>query len=105
MPDRESIRRRLLGFLEHETGEPHESLDDATNLRDGLGLDSVDVVGIVMQIEREYRIRLATEELAGIATAGDLLDLIEAKLAAGPAPAPTPPEPSDSPTSEAPAGG
>ena len=41
----------------------------------------MDVVGLVMRIEREYRVRLATEELAGIKRVGDLLDLMEAKLA------------------------
>ena len=53
-------------------------------LRESLGLDSVDVVGLVMRIERQYHVRLATEELAAVKSVGDLLDLLEAKLAARP---------------------
>jgi acyl carrier protein len=84
MHDRESIRQALGRFLEEETGEKPADLDDAKGLREGLGLDSVDVVSIVLQIERHYRVRLSQEELAKLTTVGDMLDLLQAKLAAGP---------------------
>ncbi len=82
MMSRESLRTTLLGLLEEEMGEPVPALSDDQDLREGLGLDSVDVVGLVMRIEREFRVRLAPEELARTKTVGDLLDLMEAKLAA-----------------------
>jgi acyl carrier protein len=80
MMDRESIRQSLLAYLEEDLGEAIPSLDDELNIREGLGLDSVDVVGMVMQVERQYRIRLATEELAGIVKVGEMLDLLQAKI-------------------------
>ena len=82
MMDRDSIRQTLLAFLEEDLGEAVPPLDDEVAIREGLGLDSVDVVGLVMQVERKYRIRLSTEELSGIVKVGDLLDLLEAKLSA-----------------------
>ncbi len=84
MTDRDSIRLSLLAYLEEDRGESIPSFDDATNIREGLGLDSVDVVGLVMQVERQFRIRLATEELTGIVTLGDMLDLLQAKIATEP---------------------
>src|SRR4051794_29501575 len=63
MPDRASLRRTLVELLEADTGEKYDHLDDAANLREGLGLDSVDVVSIVSQIERRFKIRLTHEEL------------------------------------------
>ena len=81
MPDRESIRRTLVAYLEDDLGEPLASFEDDVNIREGLGLDSVDVVGLVMQVERQFRIRLASEELETIVTVGNLLDLLQAKLA------------------------
>ena len=66
-------------------GVPIATLDDEVAIREGLGLDSVDVVGLVMQAERQFRVRLATEELTGIVTVGDMLDLLQVKIAAGPA--------------------
>jgi len=82
MMDRESIRQTLLAYLEDDMGETIASLADDVAIRDGLGLDSVDVVGLVMQAERQFRVRLATEELTGIVTVGDMLDLLQAKIAA-----------------------
>ena len=93
MSTREQLRARLLNLLEEEMGEPYPLLADDQDLRESLHLDSVDVVGLVMRIEREFRIRLATEELAAVKCVGDLLDLMEAKLAADPGrPATGPPE-------------
>jgi acyl carrier protein len=84
MSTRETLRSTLMDLLEQEMGESYPSLTDDQDLRESLKLDSVDVVGLVMRIEREYRVRLATEEMAGIKRVGDLLDLMETKLAARP---------------------
>ncbi|HYT88349.1 MAG TPA: acyl carrier protein [Gemmataceae bacterium] len=81
MPDRETIRQTLIELLEADTGEKYANLDDGKNLRDELGLDSVDVVSIVSQIERRFRIRLTHQELEKLATIGDVLNLLQTKLA------------------------
>jgi acyl carrier protein len=81
MASREMIRQTLVELLEADTGEKYPDLDENTNLREGLGLDSVDVVSIVSQIERRFRIRLTHEELQTLVTVGDVLKLLEAKLA------------------------
>jgi acyl carrier protein len=81
MSARETLRTTLVNLLEEEMGESFAPPADDQDLRETLGLDSVDVVGLVMRIEREFRIRLAPEELAQVKRVGDLLDLMEAKLA------------------------
>jgi acyl carrier protein len=82
MSDREMIRRTLGELLEADKGEQYPDLDDRKNLREELGLDSLDVVSIVSQIERRFRIRLTHEELQTLVTVGDVLTLLQAKLAA-----------------------
>jgi acyl carrier protein len=84
MPDRQTIRQTLIELLEADTGEKYADLEDGANLRDGLGLDSVDVVSIVSQIERHFRIRLSQQDLEKLVTVGDVLDLLQAKLAEPP---------------------
>jgi acyl carrier protein len=84
MPDRETIRQTLIELLEADTGEKHADLEENVDLRNGLGLDSVDVVSIVSQIERRFRIRLTHQELETLVTVGDVLNLLQAKLAEGP---------------------
>lgn len=81
MSSRETLRTTLLQLLEEEMGESYPVLSDDQDLRESLGLDSVDVVGLVMRIERELRVRLTQEELATMRRVGELLDLMEAKLA------------------------
>jgi acyl carrier protein len=84
MPDRETLRRTLVELLEADTGEKYTDLQESANLRDGLGLDSVDVVSVVSQIERQFRVRLTHEELEKLVTVCDVLDLLQAKIAAIP---------------------
>jgi len=83
-PSRPVIRQTLIELLEADTGEKYVDLDEKTPLREGLGLDSVDVVSIVSQIERRFRIRLTHEELQTLVTVEDVLRLLQAKVAAGP---------------------
>jgi acyl carrier protein len=85
MLDRQTIRQTLIELLEADTGEKYPDLDDSKKLREEMGLDSVDVVSIVSQIERRFRIRLSQQELEVLVTVGDVLDLLQAKLAAIPA--------------------
>lgn len=80
--DRAFIRRTLIELLEADTGEKFSDLEDSSNLREGLGLDSVDVVSVVSQIERRFHIRLTHQELEKLVNVGDVLDLLEAKLTA-----------------------
>lgn len=84
MSARETLRSKLLSLLEEEMGESFALPQDDEDLRETLGLDSVDLVGLVMRIEREFHVRLAPEELALVKRVGDLLDLMEAKLAERP---------------------
>jgi acyl carrier protein len=85
MLDRQTIRQTLIELLEADTGEKYPDLNDSKKLREEMGLDSVDVVSIVSQIERRFRIRLSQQELEVLVTVGDVLDLLQAKLAAVPA--------------------
>ena len=72
----------VLDLLEKETGETYEQLEDATSLRDGLNLDSLDMAGLVLHIESHFGIQIETELLEKIATVGDLLAMLEAKITA-----------------------
>ena len=80
MHDRDAIRRTLIELMEADTGETYANIDDSKNLRTELGLDSVDVVSVVSQVERRFRIRLSQQDLQQLVTVGDVLDLLQKKL-------------------------
>jgi acyl carrier protein len=84
MIDRETIRKTVIELLEADLGETYETLEDRQKLREELGLDSVDVVSVVSQIERRFRIRLSQQDLEKLVTVGDVLDLLFAKINAPP---------------------
>ena len=80
MIDRQTLRQTLIELLEADTGESYPDLEESKNLRDDLGLDSVDVVSIVSQIERRFRVRLSQQELEVLVTVSDVLNLLEKKV-------------------------
>ena len=80
MIDRATIRATLIELLEADTGESYRDLKDTDNLREGLGLDSVDVVSVISQVERKFHIRLSQDELMQFNTVGDVLDLLVIKI-------------------------
>ena len=73
---RDEIRETLLELFEAETGEPLDALSDDQHLAEQLGLDSVDMVSLIMQLERHFKIRLTHEELADAVYVGQLLDIV-----------------------------
>lgn len=79
---RQELSATVLELLEKETGETYSSLEDATSLRDGLNLDSLDMAGLVLHIESRFGIQIETELLENITTVGNLLDMLERKIAA-----------------------
>jgi acyl carrier protein len=80
--NRQELSATVLELLEKETGESYPALQDSTSLRDGLNLDSLDMAGLVLHIESRFGIQIETELLEGIATVGDMLNVLERKLAA-----------------------
>jgi len=79
---RQELSTIVLELLEKETGESYPALEDATSLKDGLNLDSLDMAGLVLHIESRFGIQVETDLLEKVATVGDLLDLLEHKVAA-----------------------
>jgi acyl carrier protein len=80
--DRESLRKTLLNLVEQETWERPENLFDSVNLRDGLKLDSVDMLSISLRAEELLGITIDSSDFATVQTVGDLLDTLQSKVAA-----------------------
>lgn len=80
--DRKELSAVVLELLEKETGESYPTLADSTSLREGLNLDSLDMAGLVLHIESHFGVQIETELLEGINTVGDLLTMLQGKIAA-----------------------
>ena len=80
--NRSELSAIVLELLEKETGESYPGLEDNTSLRQGLNLDSLDMAGLVLHIESRFGIQIETELLENIKTVGNLLEMLEKKIAA-----------------------
>ena len=84
MGDAEAIRRKIIDeLLEASESELDASeIGPETDLRDDLGLDSLQAVTVVMALEQEFEIEVDDEEIDGLRTVGDILELLARKTAA-----------------------
>jgi acyl carrier protein len=67
------LRGQLVEVLEVEPDEVQEDTDFAEDL----DADSIDLIEVVNNLEREMKITIEEEELYDIATVGQLLDIVE----------------------------
>lgn len=49
-------------------------------LKEDLGIDSLDSVEMVLELENEFDVKLDDDEIAHLVTVGDVLDLVSAKM-------------------------
>lgn len=80
--ERTQLSAVVLELLEKETGETYPAVEESTTLREGLNLDSLDMAGLVLHIESHFGIQIESELLDGIQSVGDLLNVLETKIAA-----------------------
>jgi len=83
--DRQEIKEKLEGMLAIVNGElaQRDDIGEDTSLRDGLGLDSLQVVELLFEIEEQLGAKIEDEEAQQLRTVGDLLGVIQKKLGDG----------------------
>ncbi|HBI44800.1 MAG TPA: hypothetical protein DDY78_18390 [Planctomycetales bacterium] len=79
--DRSELRQFLRQQLEDDTAREFSQLDDSVNLREGLGIDSVDLVTLIVHTQSHLKIEVPSAELEKVTTMGDLLDVLQSRLA------------------------
>lgn len=68
---------------EHVNGEgvkALESLNEETELKNDLGIDSLDVINIVIDIEGHFDIEIDNDSIKKMSTVGNCLALLEEKI-------------------------
>ena len=80
--NKEEIITRINGFLVDEFEVDNDEIEPEANLKDTLGLDSLDYVDLVVSIEANFGVKLVEVDFVGIATFQNFYDLIETKIKA-----------------------
>ncbi|HSY80247.1 MAG TPA: acyl carrier protein [Gemmatimonadaceae bacterium] len=69
-------------IIEKELGVEREKLTDDANFIEDLGADSLDIVELVMEFEKEFNIDIPDEDAEKLKTVGDAMKYLNQKIAA-----------------------
>lgn len=68
---------RIVAIIKDQLNVDDIEITEDTSFKDDLGVDSLDLLELVMAFEEEYGIELNPEELEGISTVGDIMEFIK----------------------------
>lgn len=78
--NKEEIVRKINDFLVDEFEVNQDDIQPEANLKDTLGLDSLDYVDLVVSVESNFGVKLVEVDFVGIASFQSFYDLIENKI-------------------------
>jgi acyl carrier protein len=82
MVDVESIRNSIKQSVNRITGIAPSEIEDSSDYRTDLGLDSLSALEVMVDIEYAYKIKVSEERFQSIRTVGDTIDAVQEYLAA-----------------------
>ena len=68
---------KIVDIIREQLNIDDIDINEDTSFKDDLGVDSLDLLELVMAFEEEYNIELNHEELEGISTVGDIMEFIK----------------------------
>ena len=77
---KEEIVKKINDFLVDEFEVDQDDIQPEANLKDTLGLDSLDYVDLVVSVESNFGVKLVEVDFVGIASFQSFYDLIENKI-------------------------
>ncbi len=80
--NRDEVFRKVRSALAEALELEEEEITEESNFKEDLDADSLDLVELLLQMEREYGFTVSDEEAAEIKTVGDAIDLILDKVRA-----------------------
>ena len=78
--DKEEMVRRITALIAENLGVKEEECRPGASFIDDLGADSLDIVELVMAIEKEFDIEIPDEDAEMISTVQDAITYIESHL-------------------------
>ncbi|MCQ2478614.1 MAG: phosphopantetheine-binding protein [Clostridia bacterium] len=72
----ESVKSKFLDYVDY----PEDQITESTEIIKDLQMNSFDIITLLGELESEYGISFAQEDIDGISTIGDLVACIKGKL-------------------------
>ena len=80
--DTQNIKATIKQSINRVTGIPVETIADSASYEDDLGLDSLSILEIAVDVESHFKFQASDEELTSIRTVGDTVELVRKRLCA-----------------------
>lgn len=74
------IKEKVRDFLIEDLEVEEEKIFDEANLKEDVGIDSLDFVDIVVIVEKKFGFKIKPEEMANVATLNDFYNYISRKV-------------------------
>lgn len=74
---REEIKQKVRAFLIDEFEIEEEKINDEARLKEDLGIDSLDIVDIVVIVQKTFGFKINIKEMKEVKTLNDFYDYIE----------------------------
>lgn len=74
---REEIEVRIKEIVADKSGCEISEVGEQTNLEETLGMDSLERVELLMEVEKEFNISISDEDAETVITTKDCVDLVE----------------------------
>ena len=78
--NRTEIEEKVRDFLVEDLEIDEEKIYPQAKLKEDMGIDSLDLVDIVVIVEKNFGFKLKAEEMAGVDTYGQFCDYIARKV-------------------------
>src|SRR5215813_14169679 len=82
MMDTQSIKTIIKQSISRVTGIPAETISDSASYEGDLGLDSLSILEIAVDVENHFKFQASDEELTSIRTVEETVDLVRRRLCA-----------------------
>jgi len=73
----ESIEDQVLNFIANKRKLPLEALTLDTRFIDDLGIDSVEVMQLAMDLEQKFKIQIPDESMNKLRSVGDVIGVVK----------------------------
>ncbi|MGT2744723.1 phosphopantetheine-binding protein [Streptococcus phocae subsp. phocae] len=77
---KEAILEKLILLMRQQKGNLDSQITEKTHLRDDLGVDSIELVEFVINVEDEFGIAIPDEDIDTMTSIGELVDYLVVRL-------------------------
>jgi len=78
--NRQEIIEKMTEIIVNKLGIAAEEVKPEANFKDDLGADSLDIVELIMEVEKEFSISIPDDQVEDIKTVEQAIDLVEDKV-------------------------